>query len=127
MDYLCFKALQLVSLMGNTLAYVNVWPGFKLPSSLQTIEIPFYSFDDADPRETDVSEEDVLFETLSQELFPNLKEVLVPSRPTKGDGSEARSPLLRRLWQKRRAKLAEHPRFKNTVDLKVMDRGANGE
>jgi len=80
--------------MGNTLAYLSYWEDFKLLVSLQILEIPFHSFDDASAGDNDISEEKLLEEILNQRTMPNLKEVQVPSRPDQREETKQRLGLL---------------------------------
>lgn len=120
-----FLALKSLSMSGDSLDHISEGNDFALPPSLESLEIPFYTWaDEEEWNEMNVTED----RSLESRTLPNLKEVVVPSKPFSGEGKVPESAGVLDLWRKRRQDLENTEKIKNeAVGLRITKRGEFGE
>lgn len=97
-------------------------------SSVEILHLPFYTFVESDPEDTDFREEIIISGLISGKSLNNLKEIVVPSRSIDVSSDEATYPRSVRLWNKGRAVLNENEKIKSgKIKLRTLEIGEIGE
>ena len=97
-------------------------------SSVQILHLPFYVFEESQPRDDDFVEERFLSDALLKGVLPNLAEIVLPSKPIGVDCEEAESSRSVRLWKEGRKALRENENIKSgKAKLRTLEVGETGE
>lgn len=129
LDYSILSNLVKLSINWQSLDILFKEEDFKLPESLQVIEIPFYYFNDFDEGEEgeEMLEDFHLSSILENRHLPNLREVDVPFGPFDMNMTEPKSQRNRDSWKANRIILESNPIFKNNkVKLTLSKPGDKG-
>jgi len=127
-DLSIFTNLKILSLNCFVLEGMKTGALGSSLSSAEILHLPFYRFVESTPRTDDFEDEGLLYKVLSNGFLPNLRQIVLPSRPIDANALEATSSRSVFLWEAGRKLLRDSEMVKSgKAKLRTVEVGETGE
>lgn len=122
-----FGNLKILGVRGSDLMVMSEADELMLPSTLEVLQLLYYTYYDGQVRESDFKEETYLRYIVENKKSPSLKQVVVPSKPININNTSTVSPDQFKLWEFARLELTQSDAFKDGLQLRILDPSESGK
>lgn len=122
-----FENLKILGIRSSDLLSIYETEELFLPSTLEVLQLVYYTYYDGQSRDTDFVEEIHLRLVVEHKRNPSLKQVVVPSEPIDLNQISKVSPDQFKLWETARLELTQSDAFENGLKLRVLSPSESGK